>query len=187
MWSIRLIFCDCGFQSVCPLMDKDKRLMEASWWGSLTEGETGSCSVSFRAQENKICHSFYFCPVCFPWSNGTGCHDLHFFSCWILSQPLHYPLSPLSRGSLVPVHFLPLEWITCISEVVAIFPSSLDSCDSGTSALCMMYSAQKLNKHCDNIQPWHTPFAILNQSIVPCLVLTVASWPAYRFLRRQYY
>ena len=30
-----------------------------------------------------------------------------------------------------------------------------------------------------------TPFRILNQSIVPCLVLTVASWPAYRFLRRQ--
>ena len=29
------------------------------------------------------------------------------------------------------------------------------------------------------------PFPVLNQSIVPCLVLTVASWPAYRFLRRQ--
>ena len=23
-------FCDCGFQSVCPLMEKDKRLKEAS-------------------------------------------------------------------------------------------------------------------------------------------------------------
>ena len=29
------------------------------------------------------------------------------------------------------------------------------------------------------------PFPILNSSIVPCLILTVASWPAYRFLRRQ--
>ena len=28
----------------CPLMDKDKRLMEASWWERLTKGETGSCS-----------------------------------------------------------------------------------------------------------------------------------------------
>ena len=27
-----LVFCDCGFQSVCPLMEKDKRLMEASSW-----------------------------------------------------------------------------------------------------------------------------------------------------------
>ena len=28
---IRLVsFCDCGFQSVCPLMDKDQRFMDAS-------------------------------------------------------------------------------------------------------------------------------------------------------------
>ena len=30
-----------------------------------------------------------------------------------------------------------------------------------------------------NIQPWCTPFPIWNQSVVPCPVLTVASWPAY--------
>ena len=35
------------------------------------------------------------------------------------------------------------------------------------------------------MQPWHTPFMIWNQSVVPCPVLTVASWPAYRFLKRQ--
>ena len=46
MWSDWLVFCDCGFQSVCPLMEKDKRLMETSWWERLTEGETGSCSDS---------------------------------------------------------------------------------------------------------------------------------------------
>ena len=49
----------------------------------------------------------------------------------------------------------------------------------------MMYSAYKLNKQDDNIQPWCTPFPIWNQSVVPCPVLTVASWPAYRFLKRQ--
>ena len=38
-----IIFCDCGFHSVCLLMDKDKRLMEASLWEKLTEGETWSC------------------------------------------------------------------------------------------------------------------------------------------------
>ena len=26
----RLGFCDCGFQSVCPLMEKAKKLMEAT-------------------------------------------------------------------------------------------------------------------------------------------------------------
>ena len=49
----------------------------------------------------------------------------------------------------------------------------------------MMYSAYKLNKQGDNIQLWRTPFPIWSQSVVPCLVLTVASWPAYRFLKRQ--
>ena len=45
-------------------------------------------------------------------------------------------------------------------------------------------SAYKLNKQGDNIQPWKIPFPILNQFLVPHLVLTVASWPVYRFLRR---
>ena len=49
----------------------------------------------------------------------------------------------------------------------------------------MMYSAYKLNKQGDNIQLWPTPIPIWNQSVVPCPVLTVASWPAYRFLKRQ--
>ena len=30
-----LVFCDSGFHSVCPLMEKNKRLMEASWWERL--------------------------------------------------------------------------------------------------------------------------------------------------------
>ena len=49
----------------------------------------------------------------------------------------------------------------------------------------MMYSAYKLNKQGDKIQPWSTPFPIWNQSAVPCPVLTVASWSAHRFLKRQ--
>ena len=35
------------------------------------------------------------------------------------------------------------------------------------------------------IQPWCTPFPIWNHYFVLCPVLTVASWPAYRFLKRQ--
>ena len=31
---------------------------------------------------------------------------------------------------------------------------------------------------------WCTPFPIWNQFVVPCPVLTVALWPAYRFLKR---
>ena len=49
----------------------------------------------------------------------------------------------------------------------------------------MMCSAYRLNKQGDSPQPCRTPFSILNQSVVPYGVLTVASWPAYRLLRRQ--
>ena len=41
---IWLYFCDCGFHSVCPLMDEDKRLLQASYWEGLAVGKTGSCS-----------------------------------------------------------------------------------------------------------------------------------------------
>ena len=62
----------------------------------------------------------------------------------------------------------------------------IPACVSSSPAFLMMYSAYKLNKQGDNIQPWRTPFPIWNQSIVPCPVLTVASWPAYRFLKSGY-
>ena len=60
----------------------------------------------------------------------------------------------------------------------------IPACASSSLAFHMRYSAYKLNKQGDNIQPWRTPFRIWNQSVVPCPVLTVVSWPAYRFLRR---
>ena len=46
---------------------------------------------------------------------------------------------------------------------------------SSSPAFHIIYSAFKLNKQGDNIQPGHTPFPIWNQSVVPCPVLTVAS------------
>ena len=88
-----------------------------------------------------------------------------------------------SRSSLVPPHFLPWGSDICISEAIDISPSSLDS------SLCFIQPiisqhvlCIELNKQGDNIQPWHTPW---NHSIVSCLVLTVASWPSYRFLRSE--
>ena len=76
--------------------------------------------------------------------------------------------------------------VICIFEVIDISLGNLDSSLCFIQPpFCMMYSAQKFNKQGDNIQPWCTPFPFWNQSIVPCPVLTVASWPAYRFLKRQ--
>ena len=61
----------------------------------------------------------------------------------------------------------------------------IPACASSSLAFCMMYSAYKLNKQGENTRPWCTPFLIWNQSVVRCPVLTLISWPAYRFLRRQ--
>ena len=54
MWSVWLVFCDCGFHSVYCLKGKDKRLMEASWWKGLTLGETGSCSGGWGHAQEKV-------------------------------------------------------------------------------------------------------------------------------------
>ena len=59
------------------------------------------------------------------------------------------------------------------------------ACASPSLAFHMMYSAYELNKQGDNVLPWRTPFLIWNQTVVPRPVLTVASWPAFSFLRRQ--
>ena len=63
--------------------------------------------------------------------------------------------------------------------------SRFPACASSSPVFLMMYSAYKLNKQGDSIQPWCTPLPIWNQSVGPCPVLTVASWLAYRFLKRQ--
>ena len=104
-----------------------------------------------------------------------------FFECWVLSQFFHSPLSLSSRNSFIPVCFLPLGWCHLL-----IWDCWYFSWQSWFQLMIyptfhMRYSTQKLNKQGDNIQPWYTPFLILNQSFVPCLVLTVASWPEYTF------
>ena len=49
-----------------------------------------------------------------------------FFECWVSSQLFHSPLSPSSRGSLVSLYFLPLEWYHLHIWGCWYFFSSLD-------------------------------------------------------------
>ena len=71
-------------------------------------------------------------------------------------------------------------------RLLIFLPANLiPTCASSSLSFHMMYSAYKLNKQGDNIHPWCTPFPIWNQSFVPCPVLIVASWPAYRLLKKQ--
>ena len=79
-----------------------------------------------------------------------------------------------------------MRGVICILRLLIFLLAILiPACSSSSPAFLMMYSANKLNKQGDHIYPWRTPFPIWNQSVVSCPVLTVASWPTYRFLKRQ--
>ena len=101
-----------------------------------------------------------------------------FFEYWVLSQLFHSPLSLSSRGSLVPSSLSAIRVVSSAYLRLLIFLLAIliPACASFSPALHMMHSSYKLKR---------TPFPIWNKSVVPCLFLTVASWPAYRFLRRQ--
>ena len=143
------------------------------------------CSDS-GVQKNKVWHCFHCFPIYFPWSDGTRCHDLLF---WMLSFKPTFSLSfftfikrLFSSSSLSAIRMVSSAYLRLLIFLPAIL---IPACASSSPAFLMMYSAYKLNKQSDNTQPWRTPFPIWNQSVVPCPVLTVASWPAYRFLKRQ--
>jgi len=87
-----------------------------------------------------------------------------------------------SFSSLSAIRVVSSAYVKLLLFLPAIL---ISACASSSPAFLMMYSAYKLIKQGDNTQPWRTPFPIWIQSVVPCPVLTVASWPAYRFLKRQ--
>ena len=88
----------------------------------------------------------------------------------LLSLPSLSAIGVVSPAYLMLLIFLP--------------PILIPAYASSSPTFCMMHSACKLNKQGDNIQPWRTPFQIWKQSVVPCPFLTIASWLAYKFLRR---
>ena len=87
-----------------------------------------------------------------------------------------------SSSSLFVIRVVSSAYLRLLLFLLAIL---IPACESSSPAFLMMYSAYKLNKQGDNIQPWSTPFPIWNESVVPCPVLIIASCSAYRFLRRQ--
>ena len=136
------------------------------------------CS-DFRAREEEICHYFHLFSFYLPCSNGGGCHDLSFFKPALsLSFSLIKRLfSLLSAIGVVSSAYL--RWLMFLPPILT------PAWNSSRPAFLIMCSACRLNKQDDGGQPWHIPFSILNQSVVPYKVLTLASWPTYRFLRRQ--
>ena len=108
---------------------------------------------------------------------------------WILSfqpalSPFYFPFMKrlFHSSSLSAIRVVPSVYLRLLILLLAIL---ILACASFSPAFLMMYSSYKLNKQGDNIQPWHTLLPIWNQPVFPCLVLTVASWGAHRFLKRQ--
>ena len=140
----------------------------------------------FGAQKTKVNHCFHCLPsICYEvmWP------DAMILVFWMLSFKPAFSLSSFTfikrfyNSSLLS---LIKEIPSAYSKLLIFLPAILSlTWDSSSRALPMMYSAEKLNKQDDNIQPSHPPFLIWNQSVVPCPVLTVAFWPEYRFLKMQ--
>ena len=140
------------------------------------------CS-DFGAPENKVSH-------CFP----SICHEVMgpnamILIFWMLSFKPALSLSSFtffkrlfSSSSLSAISVMSSAYLRLLIFLLAIL---IPACASSSPMFLMMYSVYKLNKQGDNIQPWNTSFPIWNQSVIPCPVPAVASWPAYRILRRQ--
>ena len=108
---------------------------------------------------------------------------------WMLSFKPAFSLSSFtyikslfSSSTLSAIRVVSSAYLRLLIFLLAIL---IPACDLFSPAFHTMCSAYKLNKQGDNIQPWCTTFPIWNKSVVPFPVLTVASWPAYRFRRRQ--
>ena len=141
------------------------------------------CS-DFGAPQNNVSHYFHCSPICHE-VMGPDAMILVF---WMLSFKPTFSLSSFSfikrlfsSSLLSAIRVVSSAYLRLLIFLLEILISAYAS---SSLAFHIIYSAYKLNKQGDNIQPWRTPFSVWNQSVVLCLVLTVASWPA-RFLRRQ--
>ena len=134
MWSVWLVFCDCGFHSVCPLMNKDKRLVEASWWERLAMGKTGSWSGwQGHAQLSSAAHSFP--TLCDPMDYSASCFPAHrqlpelaqTHVYWVGDAILTaHPLSPLLLLlSIFPSMRVMLQWVSSSHQVAKVLEFQL--------------------------------------------------------------
>ena len=145
------------------------------------------CTVILEPKEKKkICHCFHFFP---SYSHEVMGPDATIFIFWILSFKPAFSLSfftfikKLFSSSSLCHKVVSSAYLRLL---IFLLSNLIPACASSSPAFCMICSAYKLNKQGDNIKPWRTPFPIWSQSVVPCPVITVAFWPAYRFLKRQF-
>ena len=77
-----------------------------------------------------------------------------------------------SSSSLSAIRVVSFTYWSLLMFLLAIL---IPAYNSSSPTILLLYSVYTLNKQGDRRQPHCTPFSILNQSIVPYRVLTVAS------------
>ena len=90
-----------------------------------------------------------------------------FSECWVLSQLFHsftFISRLFSSSSLSTIRVVSSAYLRLLVFLPAIL---IPACPSSSLAFHMMYSAYKLNKQGDNIQPWCTPFPIFEPVCCP--------------------
>ena len=119
----------------------------------------GAICSDLGAQENKISHCFHFIPIYLPRSDGTWCHGLCFLM--LSFKPAFAPSSfTLIKRLFNSFSLSATRGVSsaCLSLLIFLPAILIPACASSSMAFRMVYSAYKLNKQGDNIQPWHTPF-----------------------------
>ena len=121
----------------------------------------------FRAQEEEICCYCHLFPSIFH-VNGVDAMVLVFL---ILSFKLAFSFSSFtlikrffSSSLLSAVRVVSSTYLRLLIFLPEIL---IPACNSSSPAFHMMWSMFKVNKQGDNKQTYHTPFSILNQSVVP--------------------
>ena len=91
------------------------------------------------------------------WTDGTGCHDLIMFSeCWVLIQlftlsSFNFINKLFSSSLLSAIRMVSSAYLRLLIFLPAIL---ILPCAPSSLAFCLMYTAYKLNRQGDNIQPW---------------------------------
>ena len=131
------------------------------------------CS-DFRAPQKWSLTLFPLFPDLFPMKWWNQMPWSSFSECWAISQL--FSLSSFtfikrlfSSSSLSAIRVVSSAYLRLLIFLPAIL---IPACASSNPAFLMMYSAYKLNKQSDNIQPWRTPFPIWLKLLHNCSHLT---------------
>ena len=115
--------------------------------------------------------------------------DAMIFVFWMLSFKPTFSLSSFtfikrlfSSSSLSALRVVSSAYLRLLIFLLAIL---IPACASSSPAFLLMYSAYKLNKQGDNIQPWHTPFPISNRKVYFKFPISNFLFPIYKSVERR--